>query len=108
MKLRRLLVAIGVGLAAGPGFAQSACPWADGEYRFSNYGVYGDFQVNSDCTEVVWDHLTEPEVASLEETSDGWSGKLSKVSVVLLRDGDHLNVTVYGGLSRRSKAERRN
>lgn len=108
MKSKLLFATLSLGLAAAPAIAQSTCPWAGGEYRFSDHGIYGDFSVNADCTEVVWDRLTDPETSPLEMTRQGWSGKLSKVSVILLEDGDHVEVTAYGGITRRSKTDRTN
>jgi len=108
MTARFTPVAFGIALAATPALAQTNCPWAAGEYRFSESGIYGDFSVNADCTEMVWDRLTEPETTALEAANNGWSGELTKVAVVLLDDGDHVQVTVYGGQTRRVRIKRTN
>lgn len=108
MKNRLALLAICFGCAAVPAVAQTDCPWAGGEYRFQDSGIYGDFSVNADCTELVWDRLTEPETTVLELGREGWSGNLTKVAVVLLSEGNRVQVTAYGGLTRRSTVERVN
>lgn len=108
MKSRLFLSVVWLGFISLPTHAQANCPWAGGEYRFSDHGIYGEFSVNGDCTELVWDRLSEPENTSLQVGDNGWFGELSKVAVVLLSDGDYVQVTAYGGISRKSKTMRTN
>ncbi|SDC20061.1 hypothetical protein [Ruegeria marina] len=108
MKPLLALPAICLCLAA-PALAADACPWADGQYAFSEHGIYGDFAVNADCTELVWDRLSNaPETTPLERSRDGWKGALSKADVELLENGEHLRLTSTGGAMRQVKAKREN
>ncbi|MCV2889242.1 hypothetical protein [Ruegeria aquimaris] len=102
------LSALCLGLST-PVLAADACAWADGQYSFSEHGIYGDFAVNGDCTELVWDRLSNaPETTALERSKHGWKGKLSKADVELLDNGDSLRVTGTGGAMRQVKAKREN
>ncbi|MBO9450600.1 hypothetical protein J7426_10050 [Tropicibacter sp. R16_0] len=106
MKRLSTLSFIGAMLIAG---AASACPWASGDYAFSEAGIYGDFTVNADCTEMVWDRSSDgPETAALERTKHGWKGELEKADVELLENGENLRVTGNGGAMRQVRAERKN
>ncbi|WP_164660790.1 hypothetical protein [Tropicibacter sp. Alg240-R139] len=89
--------------------AVSACPWASGGYAFSEHGIYGDFTVNADCTEIVWSRLSDgPETSALERTKHGWAGELEKADIELLDNGENLRITGTGGAMRQVRAERKN
>ena len=106
MKRLSTLSFVGAMLISG---AASACPWASGDYAFSEAGIYGDFTVNADCTEMVWDRSSDgPETAALERTKHGWKGELEKADVELLENGENLRVTGNGGAMRQVRAERKN
>lgn len=97
------LTTLCLGLATLPALAAEACPWAGGAYKFRDHGVYGDFTVNANCTQLVWSRLTdEPETTALERTKHGWKGELSKASFVLLENGTSLRITGVGGVMRQS------
>ncbi|MBE1285063.1 MAG: hypothetical protein GJ676_17255 [Rhodobacteraceae bacterium] len=84
-----------------------ACPWAGGAFEFREHGINGDFVVNADCTELVWDRLSDgPETAALARTKNGWKGELEKADVELLEDGEHLRLTGTGGPMRQFPAKR--
>lgn len=101
------LAAFATALAA-PSLAL-ACPWAGGSYEFREHGIYGDFTVNGDCTQMTWSRLTdEPETTAMERTKAGWKGALSKGEVELLENGHNLRLTGFGGAMRQTKAERTN
>lgn len=86
--------------------ADTSCPWSGNSYAFADHGIYGDFVVDANCTQVTWDRLSDgPEVAPLERISGGWTGDLEKVRVKLLEDGEHVQLTAYGGISRRSRVD---
>ncbi|TMV04771.1 hypothetical protein FGK63_16945 [Ruegeria sediminis] len=109
MKQLLSLTTFCLGLAAVPAFAQEACPWAGGEYSFKEHGVYGDFTVNADCTELVWSRLSDgPETSALEKTKHGWKGELEKADFELLDNGHSLRITGTGGAMRQTRAERTN
>lgn len=108
MTLFRFWLAVFFGFVASASFAQTDCPWANGEYHFSEQGIYGDFTVNSNCTEMVWKRLNDAEVTQLEVTSMGWTGSLSRVYVDLLEDGIHVQVTAHGGVTQRARTKRLN
>ena len=109
MKRHLSLIALCLGIAASPALAADNCPWAGGEYAFKEHGIYGDFTINSDCTEMVWNRLSDgPETAALERSKDGWKGKLEKARVELLENGHNLRVTGDGGAMRQTKATRKN
>ncbi len=89
--------------------AAFACPWASGEYAFSERGIYGDFTVNAECTEMVWSRLSDgAETAALKRTKNGWAGELEKADVELLDNGKNLRITGTGGAMRQVRAERKN
>lgn len=95
-------------LILGPAQA-AACAWAGGAYSFSERGVYGDFTVNDDCTQMVWDRSSDgPETTALTRSKDGWKGALEKVEVELLENGHNLRLTDRGGPTRQTKASREN
>lgn len=103
------LIALCAGLASALAVAAEACPWAGGIYSFNEHGIYGDFSVNADCTEIVWDRLSDgPETSALTRSRDGWAGELAKVEVELLANGHNLRVTGYGGPMRQVQAKRSN
>ena len=98
-----------LGLSAAPAFAQDSCPWAGGEYSFRDHGIYGDFVVNADCTELVWSRIADSdENTAMERTNDGWKGSLSKADFVLLENGRNLRITGVGGATHNSNAKRTN
>ena len=102
-------IPLSLAVVAGPAWAASDCPWAGGQYAFSDHGVYGDFTVNADCTELVWERIKDqPETTVLERTKAGWSGELSKASFELLENGRNLRLVGSGGLARSSSAKRKN
>lgn len=108
MKRPLALAALCLGLAT-PAMAADTCPWSDGQYAFREHGIYGDFAVNGDCTELVWDRLSNaPETTTLERSKHGWKGKLSKADVELLDNGESLRLTSTGGAMRQVKAKREN
>ncbi|MCE8511212.1 hypothetical protein KBY22_00790 [Ruegeria pomeroyi] len=83
-----------------------ACPWASGTFEFREHGIYGNFAVNGDCTELVWDRLSNaPETTALERSKHGWAGKLAKADVELLDNGENLRVTGTGGAMRQVRAK---
>ncbi len=87
----------------------SACAWPGGAYSFKDHGIYGDFTINGDCTEMVWSRLSDgPETAALVRTKHGWKAELSKAAVELMENGHSLRVNDYGGVSRTSTAQRTN
>jgi len=105
----KLLTASAFFVAATLGSAVSACPWASGEYAFSDHGIYGDFTVNADCTELVWSRLSDgAETTALTRTKGGWKGALDKADVELLENGQNLRITGNGGAMRQSSAKRKN
>jgi hypothetical protein len=109
MKPRFYLMALGFGLTSVAATYASACPWADGEYAFKEHGIYGDFTVNSDCSELVWTRLSDnSETSALEKSKDGWTGELSKARFELLENGKNLRITGDGGAMRQTKARRKN
>lgn len=109
MKRTLPLIALCAGFASGPLAAAGPCPWAGGEYAFKEHGIDGNFSVDGDCTQLVWDRLSDgAETTALTPSKDGWVGKLSKVQVELLENGHNLRITAYGGATRQSKAERTN
>ncbi|MEX0337487.1 MAG: hypothetical protein AB3N11_00460 [Arenibacterium sp.] len=102
-------ISLGLAILTGPAIAQGDCPWAGGNYAFSDHGIYGDFTVNADCTELVWERIKDqPETTALERTKSGWSGELSKASFELLENGKNLRLVGEGGLARSSNASRKN
>ncbi len=109
MKPRIYLMALGLGLASFAATSAPACPWAGGEYEFREHGIYGDFTVNADCTELVWSRLSDaPETSALEKSKAGWKGELSKARFELLENGHNLRITGDGGAMRQTKAKRTN
>ncbi|MFC3615812.1 hypothetical protein ACFORG_18840 [Lutimaribacter marinistellae] len=109
MKNTLLFATIGVALAAGPALAQSACPWAGGQYEFKEHGIYGDFTVNADCSQMTWSRLSdEPETSAMVRSKNGWEGSLDKADFELLDDGTHLRITGNGGAMRQTRAKRVN
>ncbi|KUJ80839.1 hypothetical protein AVO45_07365 [Ruegeria marisrubri] len=108
MKKSLSLTALCLGLMAAPALAQD-CPWAGGEYEFKEHGVYGDFTVNADCTELTWTRLSDsPETSALTRTKNGWEGELSKADFELLDSGKFLRITGTGGAMRQVSAKRKN
>lgn len=108
MRRTLTLTAFCLTLSTLPGLV-AACPWAGGDYAFKDHGIYGDFTVNADCTELVWNRLSDgPETTVLERTKNGWKGSLSKADVELLDNGSNLRITGTGGAMRQSSAERKN
>lgn len=109
MKRHLSLMTLCLGLAAASAHADETCLWAGGEYRFSEHGIYGDFSINGDCTEMVWSRLSDgPETTALERSKNGWKGRLTKVRVELLENGRSLRITGDGGVMRQTKATRKN
>lgn len=109
MKKSLVVTTLCLGLAALPALADETCAWAGGEYAFKDHGIYGDFTVNADCTELVWSRLKDaPETTALEKTKKGWKGALNKASFELLENGESLRITGVGGVMRSSKAARKN
>ena len=109
MKRHLSLIALCFGMTAAPAFAADTCLWAGGDYSFSEHGIYGDFTINGDCTEMVWSRLSDgPETTALEKSKDGWKGRLEKVRVELLENGRNLRLTGDGGVMRQTKATRKN
>ncbi|GAB5436042.1 hypothetical protein [Falsiruegeria mediterranea] len=106
MRLFSTITFVGALTLSGAAFA---CPWASGDYAFSEHGVYGDFTVNADCTEMVWSRLSDgAETTALERTKHGWAGELEKADVELLDNGKNLRITGTGGAMRQARAERKN
>ncbi len=109
MKSLLLLATLGAGLATGPAFAQATCPWAGGEYSFNEHGIYGDFTVNADCSELTWSRLSDdPETSALVRSENGWKGSLTKADFELLNNGHNLRITGDGGAMRQTSAKREN
>lgn len=89
--------------------ASHACPWAGGQYKFSEHGVYGNFTVNDNCTQLVWSRSNDgPETTSLQRTKHGWKGTLEKADFELQENGHSLTISDPGGVSRHARAERTN
>lgn len=96
-------------LSALPAVASDECAWAGGEYSLDDFGINGDFSVNADCTQLVWDWLSDGlETTALTRTKHGWKGELDRADVELLENGHNLRVTGNGGAMRQSRAERKN
>ncbi len=109
MRHQLILISLCAGVAAGPALAQDACPWAGGDYAFSDHGIYGDFVVDATCTQMEWSRLSDgPESSTLERTKDGWAGALEKADFVLTEDGRHVLIKDPGGPQRRSVVRRKN
>ncbi len=109
MKHYLCTAALCLSASAVPAFADETCPWAGGEYEFKEHGIYGDFTVNGDCTQLVWSRLSDgPETTALAKTNGGWEGKLEKVDVELLENGRNLRITGNGGAMRQASAKRKN
>lgn len=110
MRTRLILIAFSAGFASAPALAQEECPWAGGDYAFSDHGIYGDFTVDAKCTQLEWSRLADgPEVAALKRVDGGWTGALERADFKLLEDGEHLNIrSSGGGAQRRSKVKRKN
>ena len=101
MKRSLILLSACLGLTAG---AASACPWAGGAYSFKESGIYGEFTVTADCSQMTWKRLSDPETVPLERTKHGWLGKLKKVDAELLDNGH--SIRLYdSGLMRQTKVE---
>lgn len=106
---RLIRTALVLGFVSTTAAAQDACPWAGGEYEFKEHGIYGDFTVNADCTEMVWSSLSDgPETSALERSKDGWKGELERARFELLENGKNLRITGHGGAMRQSNATRKN
>lgn len=100
--------ALCLAMVAAPALA-AACPWADGTYHFSEHGIYGDFTVNANCTQLVWSRSSDgPETTSLQRTKRGWKGTLERADFELLENGHSLTISDPGGISRPARAERTN
>lgn len=94
---------------ATPALAADSCAWSGGEYEFKEHGIYGNFSVNADCTEMTWSRLSDaPETSALERSKDGWKGSLSKADFELLENGESLRITGDGGAMRQTRAKRVN
>ncbi len=109
MKPLFTLTALALGLATTSVAADETCAWAGGAYSFSDHGIYGDFTVNADCTEMVWSRLSDgSETSALTRSKQGWKGELDKADFELLENGHSLRLTGNGGVMRASKAKRTN
>ena len=101
MKRPLLSIFASLGFFTASNVMATACPWASGAYDFKENGIYGEFDVNGDCTQMVWKRLQEPETTALKKTKDGWRGELTKVDVVLLENGHSIRI-FDGGIMRQT------
>ncbi len=104
MKRPLTLLALCIGVTAGPALAADTCPWAGGSFDFKENGIYGELDVNADCTQLVWKRVDEPQTTALTRTKNGWKGELERVDVELLENGKSLRI-YDGGVMRQTSVK---